>query len=190
MDILIDKAAGSLTALICKNTEVKENDEEKIKYALLAIMNEVVKIIILTSIFLCIGKLKYFVFSMVILLTLRSFSGGKHFNTSLKCLVISLVYFIITCILFIDYITIPVSINYIFILISLILMGVFSPCPNPKRPIRHEKRRWRLKIISILLSLLIASILLFTKDEKLLCCGTMSMFLQAVQLIHKGREVL
>lgn len=190
MDILINKIASRVTTLICKNTIVKENDEEKIKYALLVFMNEVVKLIILISIFLFIGKFNYFVFSIVILLTLRTFSGGKHFNSSLKCLAISMVFFIITCIVFIDYITIPIKLNYLIIFISLILIVVFSPCPNPKRPIRHKKRRWRLKIISIFLSILVASILFFLKNEKLLCCGTMSMFLQALQLIHKEKEVI
>lgn len=189
MDVLINRIACKLTNLICINTTVKETDDEKIRYALIVIINELVKIIILSTIFFCIGKLNYYVFSMVILLTLRTFSGGVHYNSSFECLVVTILFFIITCIVFVDYITIPIKLAYLIIFISLILIIIFSPCPNPKRPIRHNKRRWYLKIISIFLSILVASILLFLKNEKLLYCGTITMFLQSLQLIHGRKEL-
>lgn len=188
MDVLINRLACKLTILICNNTTTKQNDEEKIRYALIVIINELVKLISLFLVFFFIGKLSYFIFSMIILLTLRTFSGGKHYNSSLECLVISLVFFLITCIVFVDYIAIPMKLVYLIIVTSLILIIIFSPCPNPKRPIRHKKRRSNLKFSSIFLSILVALILLYLKNEKLLYCGTITMFLQSLQLIHKRKE--
>lgn len=188
LDVLINKIVNELTIMISKNANIGENDTEKVRYALIVIINEMIKIIVLSTIFVAIGKFNYFIFSMIILLILRTFSGGKHYNSSFICLTITIVFFIISCIVFVDYIIVPLNMIYLFLLISLLLIVLFSPCPNPKRPIRHKKRKRNLKITSVFLSFLVVLILLFLVNEKFLYCGTITMTLQSIQLIHKRKE--
>ena len=185
MDILVHKMVNRLANIIYMNAFVTKEDEEKIRYALVVIINEFFKLIILVLLFSLFGKVQYFLFSLAILFMIRTFSGGRHFGSSLQCLIISVIFFVLSCIVFVDYLTIIENITYLFVFISLALITVYSPFPNPKRPIKNKKRRCRLKVISIFFSILIALMLFSINDDKLFCCGATTMLLQSLQLIHK-----
>lgn len=73
------KVCGKITMFISNNSDIKNIDDlEKINYALVTILNEIFKGIILIILFIIVGKLNYFLFSMLILISIRTFSGGFH----------------------------------------------------------------------------------------------------------------
>ena len=146
---MISSFTYKITNYIKDNSNIKNiNDLEKINYSLQAIFGELFKAIILGTLFLILGKIDYFLLSMIILFSIRIFQGGYHFDTHIKMLII----FSIT---FLNYIfNGPIApklnnkIYYIVALLSIFITIFRTPYPNKKRPSLSKKRKWILKMIS------------------------------------------
>ncbi|GLC30692.1 accessory gene regulator ArgB-like protein [Clostridium omnivorum] len=182
---MISKLADLATVKICKyNSYTLEEDVEKINYGLKVVLGESIKLMILLIIFFSIGMLKYFMFSLLILMSIRLFAGGLHFSTTLECLVFTTAFFIVT-----SYIAPSISftsynVYFLLGLITLILISTKAPKPNPNRPIKCKKRRRILKSLSIFFTLIWFLILMFCiKNIKLINCGISTLLLQAIQLL-------
>jgi len=181
---MIDK----ITAYICRNSELKENDAEKIQYALTAIFNDLSKFIVLLILFSLIGKERYFIFSSIILLSIRGFSGGVHFDTTIKCFAFTALIFIITSIIAPFYFRTFYVVYYIVAALSLLIITIKSPSPSVNRPIRSEKRRQRLKVLATLFTAAWVVVLFYcVKDVELFNCGLSAIVLQAIQLLIPKR---
>lgn len=174
-----------LTSYIENNSDIKNHDDlEKINYSLQAILNETFKIIVLTILFLLIGKITYFFFSMILLFSIRIFSGGYHADTTIKCLSWTTLFFLTTSVaapmlpklnIFI-YITISLS--------SIMVVYFKTPCPNSRRPVRSKKRSWFFKLISTFFVILWITILLFFTDNTgYINCGFTTILMQILQLV-------
>jgi accessory gene regulator B len=182
---MISKLADLATDKICKYNSFTLEETEKINYGLKIVLGESFKLIIIVCIFLAIGMLKYFLFSLIILMSIRIFAGGLHFNTTLKCLVFTMAFFIVT-----SYIAPNISLsNYniysLLGLLILIIISIRAPETNPNRPIKDKKRRGILKCLSIFFTLIWFFILIFhIKNIKLINCGISTLLLQAIQLLN------
>ena len=182
---MIYRLAGLLTNRIRKYNFYSEEEIEKIDYALKAILGEAFKLVVLLIIFFFLGKVNFFMFSLLILMTIRSFSGGIHFDTTFKCLVFTILFFLVT-----SFIAPNININYLNInytlgIISFIIICIKSPCPSPRRPIKRKKRRRILKNLSIFSTAIWLYILFgYVKNVQLLNCGISTLFLLSVQLIN------
>ena len=130
---MINKLAFKLTCSIENNSNLNKPDElEEIQYALTTILNELFKIIILIVLFSVIGSLKYLLFSMVILLSIRLFSGGLHAKSLLGCLIWTTLFFTLTSIIAPLLPRFNPYIYYILGLINLaVVIGYF--CPTPRK---------------------------------------------------------
>lgn len=185
-DFMIEKLANTITIYFENTNELGYEDIEKINYILRVILDECFKLIGLFILFLLIGKINLFVYSLCILSTIRVFSGGTHFNSSLGCFLFTAVFFSISTILF-PFLNLTMIHYIIFSIISIVLITIKSPIPSPMRPIKSKKRRCYLKILSIFSSLLWLYILFFIiKDENLVKCGIGTILLQGLQLIKSG----
>lgn len=184
MDILFNRLINHLVMTISSHTSVNDGDIEKIRYSLIVILGELFKFVILSILFTILGRFSLFLFSLALLLILRSFSGGKHFGGTLQCLLVSMLFFIVTCIVAVDIFPVTKTESCMFLISSLVLVALFAPCPNPKRPIKHKKRKRNLWILSVLSSSILGLLLFFLSDSNLLACGSTTLLLQSVQLIH------
>lgn len=187
---MINELAYKMTSYIKKNSDIKSTDDlEKINYSLQAIFNELFKTAILLFLFLVLGKVNYFLFSVMIFFSIRIFSGGYHSNTTIKCLLCSTLLFLVTCLIGPILPEINISIYYIAGLLSIFIVALKSPYPNKKRPIKNKKRRRTLKIISTFFTIFWVCILLFyIKDTTYLNCGFITIILQVIQLIQMRKE--
>lgn len=94
---MISILSNKITLYIKENSNIKTHEDlEKINYALQSVIGETFKITVLIVLFLILGKINYLLFSMMVLLTLRTFIGGYHCDTTLKCLLYSIILFLIT----------------------------------------------------------------------------------------------
>jgi accessory gene regulator B len=180
-----------LTSYIENNSDIKNNDDlEKINYSLQAILNETFKIIVLTILFLLLGKINYFFFSMIILFSIRIFSGGYHADTTIKCLLWTTLFFLITSLIAPMLPKLNILIYNTISFLSIMIIYIRTPYPNSKRPIKNKKRRWHLKLISTFFITFWVTILLsITNDTRYLNCGFLTILLQIFQLIPTKKGV-
>ncbi len=189
---MIINLALKLTSFIEKNSDIKNSDDLKsINYSLQAILSETLKIVILIILFLVLGKINYFLFSMTILFSIRIFSGGYHSNTALKCLLLSSLFFLITSLIGPLIPKLNILVYYVIALFSIIVTFIRSPYPNKNRSIKIEKRRWNYKLISTFFMISWITILLFfINNSTYLNCGFLTILLQILQLTPKKKGVL
>ncbi len=188
---VINRLAYTLTNYIRSNSDFANSDDlEKINYAIETILNEAFKIIILLTLFSILGKLRYFNFSMIILLSIRIFSGGLHSKTFLGCLLWTTLLFIATSIVAPIIPKISIGIYYLISLFNLSVIITKSPYPNPYRPIKSKKRRQVLKVLAVFFAIFWTIVLLFfTNDICYLNCGIFTILLQSLQLLYVKKGV-
>ena len=188
---MINKLAFNLTCYIKNNSKFNKPEElEQIQYALHTMLNEVFKIIILIILFSVSGNLNYLLFSMIILLSIRLFSGGLHAKTLLGCLTWTTLFFTSTSIIAPLLPKLNPFIYYILSLFNLVVIIVQAPYPNKKRPIKKKKRKQYLKILATSFSIFWTYILLFKiNNSTYLNCGMATILLQASQLIYIKKEM-
>lgn len=182
---MIHELTIKITNYIETNSDIKNEDRlAEINYALQVMFNEILKILILVMLFLALGRLGYFLFSLGILISIRTFSGGYHCNTTLKCLLVSALFFFITSYIGLELPKLSIYVYYLITLISIVIVVSNAPFPNKKRPMRSQKRRFTLKLISIFFTILWTSILLFfIKDSSYINCGFLTILLAIIQII-------
>lgn len=187
----IDKVTNLICAYINMNCNINEKNNTKIKYALVAVIGELLKIIILIIIFLVFNKIIYFLFSLTMLILIRTFSGGLHFKTFNKCMLFSITVFIITSLLAPLLPKFPDIYYYILGIVSILLIFINAPCPSFKRPIKDKKRRYRFKLISSFLSIFcLIGLLVLKNDVSLLNCGFSTVLIQSLQLAFANSNIL
>lgn len=189
--MIIDTLSNMIGIYIFSNCSINESDKEKVIYALKAILGEALKITILILIFLILHRIKFFIFSILILMSIRTFSGGIHLKTFAQCLLFSIFVFIITSLISP---MIPKTYNeiyYVIAIFDILSVSIKSPCPSKKRPIKNFNRLIYLKILSIFFAIVWLGILFFyVADISLFNCGLTTITIQSVQLILSRKEVL
>ena len=188
---MIYRLAGLLTNKMIKYNFYSEEEIEKIDYALKALLGEAFKLLVLYIIFFTLGKINLFIFSLLILMTIRIFAGGIHFNTTFKCLLFTILFFIVTSFIAPNIYIRNFNICYLIGIISFIIICIKSPCPSPKRPIKSKKRRRILKNLSIFSTAIWLFILfIYVKDIQLINCGISTLLLLSVQLLSIKGSVI
>lgn len=176
-------------ALKIQNENILDHSQIiKMKYGMTVFINEFIKIVLLFLLFLFINTFNLFLFSFFILMTIRPLSGGLHLDTSLRCFLFSLGYFILTVLVFPNLIQLNEIIAIILLIISTTLMYLYSPIPSKFRPISCKKRTQFFKVSSAVSSMVWSVIIIFfIKDSSFFNCGIWIIFLLALQLFLAKR---
>ncbi|AJA48571.1 accessory gene regulator B [Clostridium pasteurianum DSM 525 = ATCC 6013] len=187
---MINKCAFKITEYIKYNSDISNSDDlDKINYVLQVILGELFKIIILILVFSILGRLHYFLFSMIVLISTRIFIGGYHCKTTLRCLLSSAFFFIITSLIVSSFSNVNALVYYGISILSILIIILYAPFPNFKRPVKTEKRRYNLKLISVFSVLTWICILLFKVDNpSYLNCGFSTILLEVLQIFLLGGE--
>lgn len=155
----------------------------KMKYGMEVIFSELVKIIILVILFAALNRLKYFLFSLIILSTIRCFSGGLHFQKNLNYLLFSIIFFTASTHEDVYELIGSTNLGYPAMTISILTIGLFSPVASMKRESKNIRRMHLHKFTATIFTGLWVYILLFiTRDPDLAACGILTIILQAFQL--------
>lgn len=162
------------------NNALTEKDLLKIRYSLQVILGDLSKLIIIFLTFFCLKQVPLFFLSFVVMNSTRPLMGGIHCKTFTSCLICSIMYFLIIVLLSILFPKLNIYFCIIFFIISFIIILIYAPCHNEKRPIKNKNI---LKILS-LTSLIFWCILFFTLRNTQICnCIFLSILMQIIQLI-------
>jgi accessory gene regulator B len=152
------------------------------------VWNEAIKFAALLALFLLLNKIHEFLLCVSILLSIRIFSGGLHFESNFTCFIASAVFFCIIIVYLPFLFTVTTVISIFLMLVSILVIFICSPAPSPNRPIISEKRRRNFKYLSVLFTLAWIFILYtFIHDVDFFECGIWTISLQAFQLFI-GKE--
>ncbi|MBO3446279.1 accessory gene regulator B family protein [Clostridium sp. CCUG 7971] len=150
-----------ITDDIGNHNNFSKEKKEEIEYSLLITVFEIIKIIIIISLFSILGYFKEIIVIMIVMSFTKPFIGGYHEDTQVKCLVSSII--ISSMILYL-------SLNNQLNLISLILLNslnifaIYSRAPviNADMPITRVdliNRNCKLGVINSIIFSLIALVL-------------------------------
>ncbi len=176
---------------VYKEKLLSNEDIRKMKYAMTVLWNEIVKFIILLIIFSVLDKRNLFLFSLCLLLPIRIFSGGLHFRSSFICFIMSLTFFLLSIIILPDLFDMNIRLSLILMIVSTLIIYIYSPIPSSFRPILNEKRKQSLKYFSVFFTILSAFILFkfaLRYNKAFFECGIWTICMQAFQLIL-GKEL-
>lgn len=121
---------------------------EKMKYALKVMLNEGEKVLLLSIIFTMLGEGKIFLFSLLVILSLRITMGGMHRRTFWGCFFFSFGFFLLVIIMG-RYFFIPNSVLVGLYIGYIIYILLRAPISSKARPSMTEATRKKLKGYSI-----------------------------------------
>lgn len=148
------------------NPNYSKEKMEEIEYGLEGIYLTFTKLIIIFLIAIILGITKEMIILMIIYNIFRTFVFGLHATKSIYCLISSIILFIGGTYLCI-YLNVTVYLKIIISIISVILIGFYSPADTIKRPLIKKKKRIRLKIISILLGIINVILIVIYKNDNI-----------------------
>jgi accessory gene regulator B len=165
---------------------MNELDSLKIRYAITALKSEMTKTLLLLVIFYLLGSLNAFIFTMLLIVPVRIFTGGLHFKTYTACFLSSLSFFLLS-VLILPQVSFPMIAYRIILLLSTVCIWLCPLAPSARRPIKTTAKYRFNKNLSICCSAAYAILFLFVlQDQHLIKCGIWAFSLQALQLILLG----
>ncbi|MGE5632233.1 MAG: accessory gene regulator ArgB-like protein [Caulobacteraceae bacterium] len=164
---------------ILSHTSLRE-----MRYGMEVLLNELAKVLILLALFEILDKLSYFLFSLLILVTIRCSSGGLHFHEKSSCLLFSTAFFFAAAYAQ-NYLPIGLlHYRYLLITLSIALIWAFSPVASANRPIKNRRKQLILKYTAVISTIFWSCILLFQiQNAGFMSCGITTITLQAFQLV-------
>lgn len=182
MIILIKKISLKVCSYFQNQFQLNELEVIKFDYSLTVIINELSKFLIMLLFFALFNQVKLFLYIILALTSIRSYTGGLHFNTYLSCLTFSLIFFIFTAVssLFIVLNTFVLTSIITFILIVLIFV---PPIPAKSRSNYSKRKLLYFKTVSIVIFLIHLAFCYLFKNNLYLTTALWVYLYQSVQLI-------
>lgn len=162
MDI-VDKASIICIKFVAKNLQKTEDELEKIKYGIQVILVNLIKLTILFLIASILGIRTYTLIAVISFASIRVFASGVHAESNLNCTITNIILFLGNVYLSMN-IILDKTIIIVFISLSLILIFLYAPADTEARPLVSKKLRKKLRIYSIIITLLLGIIALTCKN--------------------------
>lgn len=141
----------------------KDLNEEKleiIEYGLEGLYLTLTKITILFIIAIILGIFKEMILILVFYNVIRFFAFGLHAKNSFECFITSLL-LLIGGAYIAKYIHIILSVKINLAIICLVLIIIYAPADTIKHPLINSKKRKRFKILSIIISFIMTSMVIY-----------------------------
>lgn len=168
---------------------LSELDSIKLRYSLELITSDLSKCIILLGLFSILGKTTDYVYSLLALLMIRSFTGGLHFKKYIGCIIFTGFFFCIS-ILLKTHISLNFTILSTLFIFSSFTIFLFAPLCDKSRPNYSNQKRNRFKSISIIILSFHFISYFFASKNPYLINSVWVMSLQCFQiLIAKGVNI-
>jgi accessory gene regulator B len=183
--ILID----NLHKYFTNEFDLSELDSIKLRYSLELIISDLSKCIILLVLFSILGKTPDYVYSLLALLMIRSFTGGLHFKKYIGCMIFTGLFFCIS-ILLKTHISLNFTVLSTLFIFSSFTIIYFAPLCHKSRPNYSNQKRNKFKLISIILLSFHFISCFFASKNPYLINSVWVMSLQSFQiLIAKGVNI-
>lgn len=180
--ITLDKFVGYLVKIISEaNVEYTDLQLKKIEYGLTCIINELLKTIPYFIIFYFLSLQWYFITTFIFFCTIRLFTGGYHAKTFWRCFFMSLV-ILTTIILIGKYAVLNKTFIILILLSSFIFVCINAPVDNINKRIKSRERRSKLKIASIVVTMVLCAMCYFI-PSKYLTTAVISIFGAVIMML-------
>ena len=191
---MIEKICDMLMNRVKKKMpEVDEERAEVIRYGFELLIGEVPKMIIIFLIALVLGKLKYFLFSIMIICPYRAFSGGIHFKTHIACVISTTLLYIgnvyLSELFELNNWYIKITIIIILYLYSISMILLYAPADTDYVPILRKRDRKLGKIKSIMWVTLILGISFFIKNPTIVNMCIIGIFIQTLTIMKISYKI-
>ncbi len=134
----------------------------KIRYAVICVLSESSKFLFMLLIFSLMGRTKEFLVALIVLLSIRNFTGGIHLNHYISCLCFS-IGFLALIFLFASAFRIPEPMQALVMEIGIVLVYWIEPISSDRRPEPSKKQKFNYKIIACFVLLFYICLFLFTE---------------------------
>lgn len=152
----------------------------QLEYLLKTIFSEISKIVIMGILFH--NRLGLYVFALIVMIFLRSTTGGLHFYTYLQCLLASTLY--IGCAIFIlPDIKLPSYIQTLIMITCLLLCYYIGPVVSKYRPNPTQQSFDRFRNMTCMFIFFFAIVLNIIPDYPFMLVGFWIVILHSLQLI-------
>jgi len=163
------------------NSEFTDLELKKMEYGLSCFFDEVTKIIPYYILFYLFSLQRYYIVIFVFFCPIRLFSGGFHAKTYWGCFFITFVTFCVMIIIG-KYITINILTSILVLIISILLVYIFSPVDNINKRIKSKERRKKLKYFSVVTTFLL-SLLCYIIPNKFFTTAVLAIFAAVIMMM-------
>lgn len=153
-----------------------------IRYFLLSILSEISKFFIMGLFFSYISCTSYYLWAICILLILRYYSGGLHFNTYWKCFASSFLYLFL-CIKLLPLLQFHKALQLIALLVCIIIAYFIVPVPSIYRPDMNTKKKKFYRIHLFLIIFIYFMLVYILPTNTFLTIGVWVIILHILQLL-------
>lgn len=153
----------------------------QIRYALLSILSETSKLVIMGIFFYYTGNLSHYLWATIVLCTLRTATGGLHYNHYWSCLLMTFLFFF-TGILLLPMLPL---IMYGHIILLCLCIGInyrYAPIVSSYRPIPDGVSIQKSKMQSFIFITIYALFMFIIPENPYLTVGSWIIILQSLQL--------
>ena len=154
---------NKIVEYIKKNKAMTTYDEEILKYGIRIYYLNISKLVILLAVSVILNILRETCIAFLLVAILKRFSYGFHADTFLSC--ISITFINIFGIVYLSKLIFNPMTKIILAVISIILYALYAPADTEERPLVNEKKRLKLKIQSIFISILFFVLSFFTDEQ-------------------------
>lgn len=141
-------------------------DDDKlaeIRYGLEGIYLSFTKLIIISIITILLNLFYEMIIMMIVFNVLRTTGFGIHAKKSIDCWISSILIFILFPLLS-KWIILPLWLHIVISIIFLIMIAIYAPADTVKHPLIYKKKRMKLKITTIISTLILIIISFFTNS--------------------------
>lgn len=149
----MEKLANKLTDYIIKKNVISEESSEIYAYGFQMGLEMLFNILVGSITALYINMFMEYIIIIIIFVAVRSYTGGVHFDTFLKCFVCSYVVQL-GILLWSDCIKYPLSISLVIILLMYLFIFRLTPVENINRPVDNEEQRYFKKKLKYILGII------------------------------------
>lgn len=168
---------------------LSEIESIKLLYSLEVITNDLSKYLILIAFFSAFGRISDFIYSSISLIMIRSFTGGLHFSSYIRCIVFSTLFFC-TSIALKTYVSLNTTIIVTLFISSLFIIILFAPLCSKFRAEYSLEKRFKFKFLGLILLFCHFGMYFFANKNPYLINSVWVISLQTFQiLIAKGVEI-
>lgn len=157
-------------------------DSIKLKYSLEIIFNDLSKLVILLTMFSIAGYASDFIYSIISLLMIRSFTGGIHLKSYPQCLLFTGAFFALT-ILLKNHVLITQNIYFLLFAISALIIIIFAPIIGENRPTFSKRKLYQFKLTGLFILNLHLIVYLHIKNHPYIANSIWVIFLQSIQIL-------
>lgn len=153
----------------------------EIRYGLEGFYLTITKMIVIVILALIFDTTKYTLLFLLFNLPIRTFSFGFHANSSFQCLIISIIAFILIPLLA-NYFTLNLIAKCIIYFLLLVGFWIMAPKDTEKKPMRNNKKRFWLKIVSVSIVIVYFIVSLIITNQLIINLMFLSLLVQLIMI--------